>query len=91
MSNRLTRKQAEELAALFGCKIEYGPRKSCSHWRDLYIVCGETRECIGETWKIKQAGEDFGLPWTSDDWVKAFQRISGVSCAELWSRQNPKS
>lgn len=86
--DRPTRKQVEDLAALFGCCIEYGPRKSCSNWREIYIVHGETREQVGETWKL---GQDLGLSWTTQDWTKAFQRISGVSGAELWSRPKPKS
>lgn len=84
---KLSRPEIEALAAFFGCRVASLPGRGLSEW-DIYIDRKDKREKVGT---VVNTNNPAYLSWTNHDWAKAFQRISGVSSANLWSRQNPKS
>jgi hypothetical protein len=53
---------------------------------DIYIACKDKEEKAGNL----PVNNPAYLPWTNHEWTKAFQRISGVSSADLWSCPKPK-
>lgn len=84
MSKPLTRHQIEALGRMFGCYIIATPASSTQigsygMW-DMYISCGDKKEKIG----VVGNNSPVSQRWSSQDWTKAFQRISGVSIATLW-------
>lgn len=86
---KLSRPEIEGLAEVFGCRVTSRTRGSSmgTPTYDIYIVCKGKEERIGNI----PTNNPIYLYWTNHDWTKAFQRISGVSGAELWSRPKPKS
>lgn len=76
---KLSRPEIEGLAAFFGCRVATLSGKGLSEW-DIYIVCKDKREKVGTVGTNNPAY----LSWTNHDWAKAFQRVSGISGANLW-------
>jgi len=79
---RLTRNEVEELAALFGCRLEYKAGYPNSDWQDTYVVHKDTRKAIGST---RTSNRDFSTK-TNHEWPEIFREISGMSTANLWKQ-----
>lgn len=87
---KLSRPEIEALAAFFGCRVATGPNTSnkdtygVQGWWDVYILCNKSRdrEMVGTVATNNPAY----LDWTNVDWTKAFQRVSGMSTANLWDQ-----
>jgi hypothetical protein len=83
---KLSRPEIEGLAAFFGCRVAtmaasrtgIGARDM---W-DVYIVHGETKEKIG----VVSPNNPVHMRWNANDWTQAFQRVSGISGANLWDQ-----
>jgi hypothetical protein len=84
---KLSCPEIDALAAFFGCRVatmaasRTGAHNTYDMW-DVYIVHGETKEKIG----VVSPNNPAYLQWTNHDWTRAFQRISGMSTANLWEQ-----
>jgi hypothetical protein len=85
---KLSRTEIEGLAAFFGCRVATMINTSnkdtygVQGWWDVYIACGDTKEKIG----VVSPNNPVHLHWNANDWTQAFQRISGISGADLWEQ-----
>lgn len=83
---KLSRPEIEGLADFFGCRVSSTPYKDKDKYEDwnFYITCSKNRnrEFVGSHTTNNPAY----LSWTNHDWTKAFQRISGISGANLWDQ-----
>jgi hypothetical protein len=81
---KLSRPEIEGLADFFGCRIAAKSVGSSAGvlTYDIYIVHGETKEKIGNL----PVNNPTYLYWTNQDWTQVFQRISGISGANLWDQ-----
>lgn len=84
----LSRIEAEKLAGIYGCKITYHRAANASLFsnaQDTYIECGNAREHVGRSYGASRAV--FFCGWTTADWIKAFERVSGKKTANLWAQE----
>lgn len=75
---KLSRPEIEGLAEFFGCRVATLPGKGLDF--DVYITFKDKREKVGSV----PTNNPTYLGWTNHDWTKAFQRVSGISGANLW-------
>ena len=83
-SRKLSRPEIESLGKMFGCLIasrSVGSNTGGLSY-DIYIVFKDKREKVGNI----PTNNPIYIPWTDHQWTEAFQRISGISGADLWNQ-----